>query len=1381
MPSYETVKNTSVAIWIRIRTHYSHPIRFFVSKTADTTGATTTTTSTPAYETPYVWSREFLEESGFNLSEKMPAILAVRQIPGVTYSDTFAAKRVVSSMPPSVILETLLNWLWGIVRTLVDTVCGLGLADLPWLFTVGVIIAVVYRWRSLIASILSSAWEELEEDVAIYVRRQFPLFRHELPPTRHELPPTRQELLPTRQEIPLVYKELPPGTTTISAEEMKAMHLSADAIQRRINRLRMSKFNFVRRRTGVIFNLNTFSKLQMQLTEAQEALKKEKIKGARPIMKFLRSRRTGVVVSLRTQRDLKLKQELDDLQAEFNVLEDSRDTWKEAFEALEEQAGVKEQADVKAVQDLRDQMASDAEHNGRRIEALQTQLGCETTNREEAQMIARDLRSSHTRLQGELREANTRSEDLESAYQELDAMHSAEESANEAKSQEIENLKAEIDRLQAALTDSNAPHHGPDTERDEAAATEPTEVQGESWQTYRFPFEQPQASRTAELAPLRRVQSASLWLPLPHHGDTFDHLYDVSDYGDNKEEDHTEKNSSHSVDDASVQIDGEGSSKGLEDQDENREGGSVGADHPPTSEASSHGSTFIMNVSAPDFVPSLIADAHEPNSVSVPAAASLGDPVEASSDYFGISDYDFNGSFSEDFELPDATPGLDFLLNMRIIGLEGDSFVEDPFHGEDPFPEIGVPEPTPAPRAAGPSQTRNPHIQKLNQEVKRLDWRRKSGLPDSAEEEEGVAGPSEVVDDMYHRQVSQSLSPSPNHFPRGSMWGALNDVPHALENLSLPSTPSSSTLGSHQTRRSEEQGTPVKVVRDEENAPQEGTGSGVLMLGRYEVTRGEPPASTDSGAPKEEDGGWSDFEGGDNEEDKVEDTKGKEDEKSEEDGVEAPKADENPSNNSHHSSPLPPPEQRNQPQQDSTSPIPVSQSPTLTHQPSSSASATNNASSQVTQGQVHAGPNAEAVQDRPAAGRPPSNYWAGIENAEMTHDEVVGDAISDALENLARKRPLRTLAQSRWAEKPATSTKTKAVPDKVPSPPVTQGQATNDRPHPEVARREQQPGPRRPSNFFPGSENATQTHDEEVGDALAQFVHERASSSKTLANSMWANNKSDTSSKSTTQQGSSKAAEGVASPRAPSQSGVGEVARIPLGPQGTLVERGLGSSGWSPRGNGRGRAGRSGHEPRFLPATTSSPDPIQTPPSQTPPSNDPLTGPRNQTPGTWNRKFGMFARGDSNDRRPDRSGPATPAPSTRGPASGSSTNESFLRWQEQIDRICAEDEDEDEDEEPPPSLSKTTTSSPAATTATRPANNDPLTRPNNRGTRFNPRGRGRGNDRHRPGRGGPYIVTPEMAAVVRGPNPSSATNESFLRWKERLAKAAEEEEKQQQE
>ena len=591
MPAYETIRDMSVAMWARIRFHYTRPSHLLRAAT-----------NQPAYETPYVWSREFLEESGFNLTEGIPAILAVRKLPGVTYSDTFTARQVVSHTPPSFILELLLHWIVGIYRSLVDSVCGLGLGDLPWLLTVGVITAVAYCWRSKLASILSTVWEELKEDVATYVRRQFP---------------------PACEPNPPPVNELPPGTATISAEDIKAMHLSADAIQRRINLLRMSKINFVRSRTGVVFNLNTFSKLQMQLTEAQEALKKEKTKRARPMVNFVRSRRAGVVVRGSTQGESKLKKELEKLQARFNTQEDERDTWREAFQTLEEQS------DVKAVGALQDQRASDNAHNERRIGALETQLGFERTNREEAQTIARDLRSSHTKLQGELREAKARYESLESAYGDLDAMHGAEESANEAKSEEITNLKAENDRLQAALTNVNAPHP----------------------------------------APLRRVRSASLWLPPPHHGDTFDPLYDVSDYGDDKDEDR------------------------------------------------------------------------------------------------------------EDFELPDGTAALDLLQNMQVVGSEAAPVAEDPFDGEDPFPEIGVPEPMPAPRATGPGQTRNAHVQKLNQEVKRLDWRRKSGFPDSVEEEEGVAGPDDVLDDMYDRQVAQTLSFAPTPFARGSMWGALNDVP----------------------------------------------------------------------------------------------------------------------------------------------------------------------------------------------------------------------------------------------------------------------------------------------------------------------------------------------------------------------------------------------------------------------------------------------------------------------------------------------------------------------------------------------------------------------------------------------------------------------------
>lgn len=46
-----------------------------------------------------------------------------------------------------------------------------------------------------------------------------------------------------------------------------------------------------------------------------------------------------------------------------------------------------------------------------------------------------------------------------------------------------------------------------------------------------------------------------------------------------------------------------------------------------------------------------------------------------------------------------------------------------------------LPEHTPAPKVAGPAEAKFPHVQKINEEVKRLEWRRKSGMPDLVEDE----------------------------------------------------------------------------------------------------------------------------------------------------------------------------------------------------------------------------------------------------------------------------------------------------------------------------------------------------------------------------------------------------------------------------------------------------------------------------------------------------------------------------------------------------------------------------------------------------------------------------------------------------------------------
>ena len=1241
----------SVGVLAYVRDYVSHMFEnVFSTATTNAAVATTVKSNAPAYETPYVWSREFLEESGFNLTERIPALLGVYKIPGVQYVDNFPARRLASAVPPELSLQWMLSVLGNIFGAMINTVCGLDMGDLAWVIVFGLVIAVLYHWRSYL------------------------------------LPP------------PSACNELPPGTTTISSEDVNALHTSADAIQRRINNLRMSKYNYVRSRTGIVYNVNNFSKLQAQLTKAQEALKKEKARKARVTFNFVRSLRGSVVpkqspsdklqkqlakarkalanerASHEETRDFlehqtnaradaeeeleelrakleaeeseldddaqletiegteeespaaddrnsqlipneptveamapqgdavdgspqpsthldsteeveaepsleqtnaqverlqnqlnieqanyrvafmkkevfrqggrKLKQELEDLQAEYNVLEDSRDIWKQTCEALEEQA------DVQAVRTLRDQMQSDNAHNERRIDALETQLGFERNNREEAQSIARDLRESYRKLQEDLEEANAKYESLQTAYGDLDNMHDAEERANEDKEEEITVLKARYDLLHSQLIKMDERHEDMDAESTGAPEIPAAERQGESWQNHDFTFQQPQGSRTTnaeEVAPLRRVQSAPLWLPLPHHGDTFDPLYDVSDYGDDdsdrKDEEHEDRgpdSGEHDDDHDSWSDNGDGPGEDVKDDDDDdgpddgRNGGADKAaldadvapeDHIanspgrsedrasselpldngqppenlPSPEPSSQGSTFSMNGSAPNFVPAVRPKEPTPPLLPHHQAYIASQHGSASSD-----------SGSDSAIAPAAESSL---------------------QNQYPFPQIGIPEYTPAPKAAGPGQAKNPHVQKLNQEVKRLDWRRKSGMPDRAQDEEGVVAPDNVLDDMYDRQVAQSLNPSLTH-PR---------------NDSQPSSPSPSP---------------------------------------------------------------------------------------------APKLDS--------------------PQQDITAPLPVPQPQSPTRESSPPAASATNASSPSVQGQTHDGANA-AHHEQPARPRRPSNFFPGIENLTKTHNEEVSDALADYLS----QRPTKSLSESIWAKKPDTSSKpTPRQPSPAPasvikaSPPAAQGETPREE-NAEAVHQAQPARLRRPSNFFPGIESVAKTHNEEVSDALADYLSQRPM--KSLSDSIWAK-KPDTSLKPTARRSSPAPTQ---APQPPTQPDTGAIPRAPNPnpPTGPRADRTI----WSPRGNERerGRAGAHGRAPP--PHTPTQPGVGARAALGTPRIPPPPAGPGAGRSG-WSPRGGN-GRGRG---RGARGGGAAPAPSAAG--------ESFRRLQERIARAAAEEKEKEKEE-----------------------------------------------------------------------------------------------------
>ena len=552
----------------------------------------------------------------------------------------YVARRVVSAVPPHLIHELSLRWTFtligGIYQSLVETIGELSMGDVAWFSVIGLVVFLLYHWRSYFVPMLSGVWEELEDDVAVFLERQFPSAREELPPA---------------------CTELLPGSVIISGEDMKVLHTSADAIQRRIDNLRMSRFNFVRsRHAGVVLELRTCDKLRKQLTDTQNALEHEtsaradaeeeltelkaSLKAKRPVQdengEFetveeikedspaaddmscrhileegnsspgttletiqeteeeplaadeMNSRPipeqpegTGSQINAdveRLQKQLEveqanykfvfkkkevfrhggknLKQKLDDLQAEYNELEDSRDTWKETCEAMEEQA------DVKAVRALQARMNSDNEHNQRRIDALETQLGIERTSREEAQSIARDLQDRNQSLQGNLEEANEMIENLQTAFEELDIMQDANETAKKDKDDKSTEMTAEHKRILAELEEMDRLDAELDAKEAGAADNAAAERKDANWQKYDLTLPQQHDLRTTneEGAPLRRIQSAPLWLPVAHHGDTFDPLYDVSDYGDSDDDREDGDDEDRDDDEADNDLPGPGSS-----------------------------------------------------------------------------------------------------------------------------------------------------------------------------------------------------------------------------------------------------------------------------------------------------------------------------------------------------------------------------------------------------------------------------------------------------------------------------------------------------------------------------------------------------------------------------------------------------------------------------------------------------------------------------------------------------------------------------------------------------------------------------------------------------------------------------------------------------
>ena len=291
----------------------------------------------------------------------------------------------------------------------------------------------------------------------------------------------------------------------------------------------------------------------------------------------------------------------------------------------------------------------------------------------------------------------------------------------------LEQSKVEVRKLKKELDELKAVHNTPEPTRD-------------TWRG--AVFEQPQGlndNNIEEGAPLRRIQSAPLWLPLPHNDDDFDSLFDGSDYGDDDDRDegqgdlddtgnengngsHQEE---HDDDDENDHVSGDGNINGS-DQYQNDENNHISGDD------NRGGSGQDENNDDED-------DGRDGGAEKVAIdARQTGQDLVANTT-----------PLPEDIPLPDTPPNDG---QIPIVPERSPRRVSPNLNVAAPafIPAHHPTRPVPF-RAMGPEDTRNPHVKELNGDLKRKTWAEKSGKPDLVEGREVVAVAEDIIGKIISR------------------------------------------------------------------------------------------------------------------------------------------------------------------------------------------------------------------------------------------------------------------------------------------------------------------------------------------------------------------------------------------------------------------------------------------------------------------------------------------------------------------------------------------------------------------------------------------------------------------------------------------------------
>ena len=309
----------------------------------------------------------------------------------------------------------------------------------------------------------------------------------------------------------------------------------------------------------------------------------------------------------------------------------------------------------------------------------------------------------------------------------------------------IEQSKVEIRALKKELDELKNVHNASDPSRDTRRGAV---------------FEQSQGlndNNVEEGAPLRRIQSAPLWLPLPHHDDGLDSLFEGSDYGDDDDHDDDAGELPHHDDGLDSLFEG---SEYVDDDDHDDDAGDGSHQDSNDDDEDDH-------VSGDDHVNGSDQYQNDEN-----------DHIS------GDDNREGSGQDENNDDVDDRRDGGDQEIALKVYETQQDQVGNTtPLPENIPLPDTPrndgqvpiVPEPSPrrvspnlnvaapafAPahhptrpvpfRAMGPEDTKNAHVKEINVGLKRLTWAEKSGKPDLVEGKEEVPVAEELIGKMVSR------------------------------------------------------------------------------------------------------------------------------------------------------------------------------------------------------------------------------------------------------------------------------------------------------------------------------------------------------------------------------------------------------------------------------------------------------------------------------------------------------------------------------------------------------------------------------------------------------------------------------------------------------